>query len=94
MKKKKSYYRIYLRNQLQENSSCFGVGGNNTKVAKIDFQVIKLTVLSVSPYYNKPTQMGLIEHYKVISSATDLPILLYNVPGRTLPIFHQLQPSS
>ena len=64
-----------------------GVGGNNTKevAKKIDFfSNYKIDgFLSVSPYYNKPTQMGLIEHYKVISSATDLPILLYNVPGRT-----------
>ncbi len=64
-----------------------GVGGNNTKevAKKIDFfSSYKIDgFLSVSPYYNKPTQMGLIEHYKVISSATDLPILLYNVPGRT-----------
>ena len=64
-----------------------GVGGNNTKevAKKIDFfSSYKIDgFLSVSPYYNKPTQMGLIEHYKVISSATDLPLLLYNVPGRT-----------
>ena len=64
-----------------------GVGGNNTKevAKKIDFfSSYKIDgFLSVSPYYNKPTQRGLIEHYKVISSATDLPILLYNVPGRT-----------
>ena len=64
-----------------------GVGGNNTEevAKKIDFfSNYKIDgFLSVSPYYNKPTQRGLIEHYKVISSATDLPILLYNVPGRT-----------
>ncbi len=64
-----------------------GVGGNNTKevAKKIDFfSSYKIDgFLSVSPYYNKPTQRGLIEHYKVISSATNLPILLYNVPGRT-----------
>ena len=64
-----------------------GVGGNNTKevAKKIDFfSSYKIDgFLSVSPYYNKPSQRGLIEHYKVISSATDLPILLYNVPGRT-----------
>src|SRR5690606_14010270 len=40
-------------------------------------------ILSVSPYYNKPTQQGIIEHYKYIAECTDLPIILYNVPGRT-----------
>lgn len=64
-----------------------GIGGNNTKLVaeKIDFfSKYKIDgFLSVSPYYNKPSQMGLIEHYKAISSLTNLPILLYNVPGRT-----------
>jgi 4-hydroxy-tetrahydrodipicolinate synthase len=40
-------------------------------------------ILSVSPYYNKPIQKGIIEHYKYISACTKLPIILYNVPGRT-----------
>jgi 4-hydroxy-tetrahydrodipicolinate synthase len=40
-------------------------------------------ILSVSPYYNKPTQKGIIEHFKYISTCTHLPIILYNVPGRT-----------
>jgi 4-hydroxy-tetrahydrodipicolinate synthase len=40
-------------------------------------------ILSVSPYYNKPIQKGIIEHYKYIASCTKLPIILYNVPGRT-----------
>lgn len=64
----------------------FGVGGNNTVEVG---EVLKSLpsgidgILSVSPYYNKPTQEGIIEHYKYISSCTDLPIILYNVPGRT-----------
>ena len=40
-------------------------------------------ILSVSPYYNKPTQKGIVEHFKYISAKTKLPIILYNVPGRT-----------
>ena len=64
-----------------------GVGGNNTQaiieqireVSTEDYQAI----LSVSPYYNKPTQEGIYQHYKAIAHATELPILLYNVPSRT-----------
>lgn len=63
-----------------------GVGGNNTAEVAKNFGEISSPIdgiLSVSPYYNKPTQKGIIEHYKVLASATDLPIILYNVPGRT-----------
>lgn len=64
-----------------------GVGGNNTK-AVVDqlkhesFEGID-AILSVVPYYNKPSQEGIYQHYKAISEATSLPIILYNVPGRT-----------
>ncbi len=64
-----------------------GIGGNNT------FQVIEeirstdlngiTAILSVSPYYSKPTQEGLYQHFKAISEACPIPIILYNVPGRT-----------
>ncbi|MGA3167174.1 MAG: 4-hydroxy-tetrahydrodipicolinate synthase [Terriglobia bacterium] len=64
-----------------------GVGGNNTrKVCDLAGQVKPLGVaalLSVAPYYNKPTQEGLFQHFKAIAEATDLPVILYNVPGRT-----------
>jgi 4-hydroxy-tetrahydrodipicolinate synthase len=64
-----------------------GVGGNNTrKVAELAGEVTTLGVqgiLSVAPYYNKPTQEGLYQHFRTIAESTDLPVILYNVPGRT-----------
>ena len=64
-----------------------GVGSNNTKIVidneKYAQKVGVDSLLIVTPYYNKTTQEGLIEHYKVISENTDLPIILYNVPSRT-----------
>mgnify|MGYP003666788136 CR=1 FL=1 len=64
----------------------FGLGGNNTMEIASKMAAIPNTVdgiLSVSPYYNKPTQKGIVEHFKYISAKTKLPIILYNVPGRT-----------
>ncbi len=64
-----------------------GVGGNNTRAVvetlkNDDFTGVD-AILSVVPYYNKPSQEGIYQHYKAISAATELPIVLYNVPGRT-----------
>ena len=64
-----------------------GCGGNNTaavveELKTGDFQGID-GVLSVCPYYNKPSQEGLYQHFKAIAAATSLPVVLYNVPGRT-----------
>lgn len=65
-----------------------GLGGNNTQEIlnslchSADFNHIS-AILSVSPYYNKPNQRGIYQHYKAISEASPVPILLYNVPGRT-----------
>lgn len=64
-----------------------GVGGNCTKsvVDKLkndNFEGID-AILSVVPYYNKPSQGGIYQHYKAIAQATELPVILYNVPGRT-----------
>ncbi len=64
-----------------------GAGGNNT--AKVIGLIAELKalgvdgILSVSPYYNKPTQEGIYQHFKAIASSTDLPLVVYNVPGRT-----------
>lgn len=65
----------------------YGLGGNNTldvveKLKKVDKSIVS-GILSVSPYYNKPIQNGIVAHYKMVADATDLPIILYNVPGRT-----------
>ena len=64
-----------------------GVGGNNTMEVVAELQTRDLSafdaILSVSPYYVKPTQEGIYQHFKVISEASPKPIILYNVPGRT-----------
>lgn len=64
-----------------------GIGGNHTQsvINQIKkFSSFKIDgILSVSPYYNKPSQEGIFAHYKAISESTNLPIILYNVPGRT-----------
>ena len=64
-----------------------GIGGNNTKEIIdhfADFNLENITaILSSSPNYNKPSQEGIFQHYKAISEASPLPVILYNVPGRT-----------
>jgi 4-hydroxy-tetrahydrodipicolinate synthase len=80
-----------LETVIDENSGklkiVYGIGGNNTTLVGETLKLLKIEgvdgILSVSPYYNKPTQKGIIEHFKYISSCTELPIILYNVPGRT-----------
>ena len=79
-----------LKTVIDENQGklkiVYGLGGNNTKQIGELFKLIPPGVdgiLSVSPYYNKPTQKGIIEHFKYIAACTSLPIILYNVPGRT-----------
>src|SRR5688572_20851689 len=64
-----------------------GVGGNNTQevlkcLSEYDYTGID-AVLSVTPYYNKPSQKGLYQHYKMIANESAVPVILYNVPGRT-----------
>lgn len=64
-----------------------GIGGNNTQEIIEDLQSFPLdkavAVLSASPYYNKPSQEGIYQHYKALAQVSPKPILLYNVPGRT-----------
>lgn len=76
---------------VQENNGrlplVLGVGGNNTQTVIEDLKTLDLSsidgVLSVAPYYSKPTQEGFYQHFKAISLASSKPIILYNVPGRT-----------
>jgi 4-hydroxy-tetrahydrodipicolinate synthase len=64
-----------------------GIGGNDTHAVADAFKTFKnnhySAILSVSPYYNKPSQEGIYQHYKYLSETSDLPLILYNVPGRT-----------
>jgi 4-hydroxy-tetrahydrodipicolinate synthase len=65
-----------------------GLGGNNTQaildeIEETDFSQIG-AILSVSPFYNKPTQAGIVAHYTAIADACPVPVILYNVPGRTM----------
>lgn len=84
--------KIILADYIKEKTDgrvplVIGIGGNNTKRICDRLQSLNLdgysAVLSVTPYYNKPTQEGLYQHYKTIAAASPLPIILYNVPGRT-----------
>jgi 4-hydroxy-tetrahydrodipicolinate synthase len=64
-----------------------GIGGNNTQevintIRELDLQGVD-GILSVAPYYNKPSQRGLFEHFKAIATCSPLPVMIYNVPGRT-----------
>ena len=64
-----------------------GIGGNNTheiieQIKHTDFDAVA-AILSVSPYYNKPSQEGIYQHYVAIADAAPVPVILYNVPGRT-----------
>jgi 4-hydroxy-tetrahydrodipicolinate synthase len=81
-----------LRFIIQQNNKrvplVCGAGGNNTAAVIHQLQTWDWNgvdgLLSVVPYYNKPTQEGIYQHFKAIASATPLPIILYNVPGRTV----------
>jgi 4-hydroxy-tetrahydrodipicolinate synthase len=84
-------YLAVVRTVIQEAAGkvpvIAGVGGNNTrKVIELASEVRGLGVagiLSVAPYYNKPTQEGLYQHFRAIADSTDLPVVVYNVPSRT-----------
>lgn len=82
---------LVIRTVVEENDRklplVLGIGGNNTSAVAEELKAADFSgfdaVLSVSPYYNKPTQEGIYQHYKALAEVSPLPIILYNVPGRT-----------
>lgn len=85
--------KLDLLKFVQENNPkklpiVYGLGGNNTRAVLETFKQTDLTgvdaVLSVCPYYNKPSQKGLVAHFTAIADVSPVPVLLYNVPGRTV----------
>ena len=84
---KKSVLKFVLENNPKRLPIVYGIGGNNTQSVVDEIKSTDLygvtALLSVSPYYNKPPQEGIFQHFKTIAEASPLPIILYNVPGRT-----------
>jgi 4-hydroxy-tetrahydrodipicolinate synthase len=82
---------VVIKTVIDANNSrlplVLGIGGNNTHEVVTELKTRDLSkfvaILSVSPYYNKPTQEGIYRHFEAIANASPLPIILYNVPGRT-----------
>lgn len=86
-KEKKSLVKFVVKKNNKRVPIVVGVGGNDTKhviesIDNYDYDDID-AILSVTPYYNKPSQKGLELHYKEIASKSPVPVILYNVPGRT-----------
>ena len=86
-KEKRSLIKFVLKKNDGRLPIMLGIGGNDTnhiieQIDDFDFDGID-AILSVTPYYNKPTQKGLELHFKAIAAESELPIVLYNVPGRT-----------
>ena len=84
---KQEIFSFVARHNLAGLPLVAGIGGNNTSEVLEGLRRTDLTgysaILSVSPYYNKPNQQGIFHHYKMISEHSPLPIIMYNVPGRT-----------
>ncbi len=82
---------LVIRTVIAENNGSLplviGIGGNNTARVAEELKRTDLSafdaVLSVSPYYNKPTQEGIYRHYRALAAVSPVPLILYNVPGRT-----------
>jgi 4-hydroxy-tetrahydrodipicolinate synthase len=84
---KKKVLQFVKENNPKNLPIVYGIGGNNTRNVIEEIKSTDLTgvtaILSVSPYYNKPPQEGIYAHFKAVADASPLPVILYNVPGRT-----------
>lgn len=84
---KKEVLKFVLKNNPKKLPVVYGIGGNNTAAVLEEIAATSLrgvsAILSVSPYYNKPSQEGIYQHFKKVADASPVPVILYNVPGRT-----------
>jgi 4-hydroxy-tetrahydrodipicolinate synthase len=87
VEEKKKIFDCFIETTANRVPLVMGLGGNNTVALAQSLQEVDTkgfsAILSVSPYYNRPTQEGIYRHYKALDVVTPLPLLLYNVPGRT-----------
>ena len=87
VEEKKKIFDCFVKTTANRVPLVMGLGGNNTAALAQSLQEVDSkgfsAILSVSPYYNRPTQEGIYRHYKALDVVTPLPLLLYNVPGRT-----------
>lgn len=84
---KKTILQFVKDNNAKKLPLVYGIGGNHTQqvldtIGETDFSGVD-ALLSVSPYYNKPPQEGIYQHFKAVAEASPVPVILYNVPGRT-----------
>jgi len=84
---KKEVLQFVLKNNPKKLPVVYGIGGNNTasvldEIEATNFRGVS-AILSVSPYYNKPSQEGIRQHFKKVADASPAPIIIYNIPGRT-----------
>lgn len=86
-KEKKEVLDFVKANNPKNLPIVYGIGGNNTAAVVEEIASTDLTgvdaLLSVSPYYNKPSQEGICQHFEAVATASPVPVILYNVPGRT-----------
>jgi 4-hydroxy-tetrahydrodipicolinate synthase len=84
---KRKVLAFVIKNNSKKLPIVYGIGGNNTAAVLEEIGDTDLTqvdgILSVSPYYNKPSQEGIIHHFSFVADASPVPVILYNVPGRT-----------
>ena len=87
VEEKKHIFDCFIETTSNRVPLVMGIGGNNTAALAQSLKQVETkgfsAILSVSPYYNRPTQEGIYRHYKALDAATPLPLILYNVPGRT-----------